>query len=92
MARSAQQEHDQARRIRSLYDFFYYTVRVSTISDLSAFLQTRFSRLLEQEDSAYVLQLYEELGQDKAFRAALKEDFSVVLAFIRAHASTEDEA
>ncbi len=91
-----EQEKDDEKRFRYLYDFFYYTVRNHTKTDfdvtsLTTMLKERFLLLQEQEGARHMLKLYEDLGEDITFVQALGNEFTVLHAQLLKDSDSSEE-
>jgi len=89
-----EQEKDDKKRFRYLYDFFYYTVHNPTTTDkasLATDLKARILLLQEQEGARHILKLYEELREDDAFVQALGSEFTNLHALLRKDSDSSEE-
>ncbi len=91
-----EQEMDDEKRLRHLYDFFYYTVHNPTLADLdrsslTTTLKEHILLLQEQEGARHMLKLYEDLGKDTVFVQALGNEFTVLHALLRKDSDSSQE-
>ena len=89
MFKEAEQEMDEAKRVRYYHDFFDYTIHDPLVYDLPSLLEEYINRLVTQERPVVLRKLYEELAQDDKFKESLDRDFAILFARLRKNVPTE---